>query len=42
MEVKKVNAIIFLAKLINEESIPDKPYFIIPNEKDHKNDMANK
>ena len=35
---KKISAIRFLIKLINAESIPDKPYFIIPKENDQRMD----
>ena len=35
---KKTNAIRFLAKLINAESIPERPYFIIPKENDQRMD----
>ena len=33
---KKISAIRFLIKLIKAESIPGKPYFIMPKEKDQR------
>ena len=35
---KKISAIRFLTKLINDESIPGRPYFIIPKENDQRID----
>ena len=35
---KKISAIRFLIKLINAESIPGRPYFIIPKENDQRID----
>jgi hypothetical protein len=35
---KKISAIRFLIKLINAESIPGRPYFIMPKENDQRMD----